>query len=71
MKVNAVNVIEYANDSILSARSFSEDAEGNKEAENLFKAILKEQDCTEEEIEFALKEKYHEQGDYQLFLIHS
>jgi hypothetical protein len=71
MKVDTVNIIEYSDCSVLGVHSFSDDADGNKEAEQCFTTILKEQDVSDEDIEVALEEGYHEQGDYQLFITHS
>ena len=73
MKQNTVNIVEYATDSIIGLRSFSDDPEGNKEAEETFRSVIKEHDSevTDEELDAFVEEGYHEQGDYQLFLTHS
>ena len=73
MIIKTVNVIEYAGDDLVSIRSYSEDEEGNKEAEDTFKSIVKEHDSevTDEDLDSFTEEGYHEQGDYQLFLSHS
>jgi len=71
MKVDTVNVIEYADDTILGVTSFSEDDEGNKEAEAHFSKIAKEHGATEEDVDSFIEDGYHEQGTYQLFLCHS
>lgn len=73
MKSNTVNVTEYANDTILGIHSFSDDDEGNKEAEECFKRIIKESghEVTNEEMEVFLEDGYFEQGNYQVFITHS
>ena len=72
MKLDTVNVIEYCDDSVLSIRSFQDDEEGNKEAEELFTKILKEQNRSiEDDIEVALEDGFSEQGNYQIFISHS
>jgi len=68
--LNTINVIEKVDDA-LSLRSFEDNAKGNKEAEELFKAIAKENGKTEEEIEIALEDGCYTDGDYELFLTHS
>ena len=70
MKLNTVNVIEYRNDEIETLHSFSDDEEGNKEAEDLFSDIMRERDgMTEEDIKVALTDGFYEEGTFQLFLI--
>ena len=73
MKIKTVNVIEYVDDSILGLTSFNDDQEGNQEAKELFKTLNKEHDSevTENELGLACQEGYYEQGNYQLFLVHS
>ena len=72
-KVNTVNVIEYVDDSILSIRAYTDDEQGNKEAETLFKACVEENgDCIlSTEMESILEDGYFEQGNYQVFITHS
>ena len=73
MKLNTVNVIEYSDDNILGVVSFSDDDDGNKEAEAHFSSVIKENgnEVTDEEIETFIEEGFYEQGDYQAFLTHS
>ena len=73
MKINTVNIIEYADDDLLGLTSFSEDQKGNQEAEAHFKSVIKEYDSkvTEEELETFVEDGYYEQGTYQAFLYHS
>lgn len=42
MKLQTVNVIEIANGNFQNIRSFTDDAEGNKEAEELFGKLIRE-----------------------------
>jgi len=71
--VSTVNIIEYANDAVIGVRSFTDNESGNKEAEEVYHAIINEHDpdATERDIEMFLEDGYYEQGDYQVFLAHS
>lgn len=74
MKVNAVNVIEYADGGILGVTSFTEDTLGNKQAEEHFLAVAKENygnDVLPEPDNFYLDEGTFEYDTYQVFLVHS
>ena len=71
MKVNTVNVTKMSMPIILGIRSFSDDPEGNKEANQCFRDVLKKQNVSDEDIEAAVKDGYRDQGDYQLFITHS
>ena len=73
MKVDTINVVEYADDSLLGVTSFSNDEAGSIEAEAHFRAVAKENtpEVTDEEMASFVEEGYHEQGDYQLFLTRS
>lgn len=72
MKLDTVNVIEYNNDEIIRIDSFSDDKEGNVEAEELFSKMAKENGAIDADLEnFALDDGYYERGTYQLFLTHS
>jgi len=71
--IDTVNVVEYSDDSILGMKSWEENEAGNKEAETTFKDIIKEHDLdvTEAELDVFVEDGFHEQGDYQIFLVHS
>ena len=74
MKVNTVNVIEYASDAVIGVRSFQDDEEGGKEAEALFQECVRENcidNVLEAEMLTYIEEGYFEQGDYQVFVTHS
>jgi hypothetical protein len=72
MKLQTVNVIEYKNDSILSVQSFTDNEEGNKEAEKVFEGIMRERNgVADEDVAISLEDGWYEEGDYQLFLTHS
>ena len=66
--INTVNVIEYADDELISVRSFEDTDEGNKESEAMFKKICQEHGTTEKEIEVFMEDGYYETGTYQLTL---
>jgi hypothetical protein len=72
MKVDTVNIIEYKDDSVSKITSFSEDEEGNKEAEALFKTVAKDtMGATEADAEACLDDGWYEQGTAQVFISHS
>lgn len=58
---------------LYSVRSFSDNEEGNKEAEEFFIAVIKENkaDISEEDLEICIDEGYYENGNYELALVHS
>jgi len=71
MKIATVNVVEYADDDLISITSFEETSDGNIEAEEHFKAVLKDNGVPKEDIDSFTEEGYWEQGTYQVFLSHS
>ena len=71
MQLQTVMVIEYTGGAISSVRSFSEDKEGNKEAEALFVKLAKDNGMDDTDIDTCVEEGLFEEGDYQIFLIHS
>jgi hypothetical protein len=71
MQVKTVNVVSYADDDLLGITSFSDDKEGNKEAEEHFRQILLESEVPEEDVDSFVEDGYWEQGEYQVFLTHS
>jgi len=73
MKIATVNVVEIADDSIIGIRSFSDNEEGNKEAETLFVEYVKENgdNISDEEMEVFIEDGYFEQGSYLVVISHS
>lgn len=71
MKLETVNVVEIASDSLVGVQSFSKDEAGIKEAEDTFKSVITENgdNVTDEEMTGFVTDGYFEQGDYQLFLV--
>lgn len=69
--LDTVNVIEMHADMIISLRSFTDDDEGNKKAENLFENLVKENGGDLDEIEGMKDEGYFNNGDYSLLIFHS
>lgn len=71
--MKTVNLIEYADEMVMSVRSFTDTTTGNKKAEQCFSRIVKESDPSldEEEIENCIEEGYYENNGYQLFIVHS
>jgi hypothetical protein len=73
-KLNAVSVIEYADGSIIGVHSFSDDEEGNKEAEECFKAIVRENcgDMADDELDERVEDGFFDDNfNYQAFITHS
>lgn len=79
MKLQTVNVIEYDMEegTVLCVHSFTDNEEGNKEAEELFSKLAKEMilDADDEDIETSIENGYIEGdrtvNDYQVFITHS
>lgn len=71
MKLNTVNVIETINEDVRSIRSFTDDAEGNKQAEELFANCFSENGGESVALNFHLEEGYYSSGSYGLFIVHS
>ncbi len=73
MKLNTVNIITYVNESVQGITSFTENRKGNKEAEVLFKNLIKENysETSEEDIDASLDNGYFEEDGWQVFLTHS
>jgi hypothetical protein len=71
MKLNTVNVIEFFSENIRNVTSFTDDVEGNKEAEKLFSDIAKENGFSKNYIKIGLEDGYLERDDYNLFITHS
>ena len=70
-RIKAVNVMEYADDDLLGITTFTDDEEGNKEAEDHFRKCAIENGCSTEDIDSFIEDGYFEQGTYQIFLSHS
>ena len=71
MQMQTVNVIEYSGGAITSLRSFSEDKDGNKEAEALFEKVAKDNGMDDSDLDACIADGLFEEGDYQVFLVHS
>ena len=71
MQIQTVNVIEYTGGAVLSLRAFSEDKEGNKEAQALFEKVAKDNGMDDNDLDSCLEEGLFEEGDYQVFIVHS
>ena len=71
MKLATVNVIEYSNGTVDVVTAFTDDAEGNKEAEAMFTRVAIENGMDDEDEDICLDEGLYEEGDYQVFITHS
>ena len=71
MKIDTINVVEYNDDDLLSITSFSNNPEGNKEAEKCFSDCVKNQGVDDNDIASYVNDRYYEQGTYQIFLYYS
>lgn len=70
-QIQTVNVIRYNMGSILNVIAFPDTDEGNKEAEATFTDLAKQNGFLEEDIEVGLEDGYCEQGEFQIFIVHS
>ena len=72
-KVNTVNVIEYADDTILSVHSFKECKSGNKEAEALFSNMVIENsgDLGDLKMDDYLDNGVYTGHGYSVYIVHS
>lgn len=79
IRLATVNVVEMANDEMQSVRSFVDNPEGNKQAEKLFKRLVKEHEALFDEnakslpgdIQDNIEDGCYDDSGYQLFLTHS
>ena len=69
--IQTVNVIQYNKGSIWNVLSFPDTDEGNNEAEAAFTYLAKQNKFRDEDIEIGLEDGYCEQGEYQIFIVHS
>jgi len=71
VEVNTVNVIEFG-DTVNRVSAFYDNPEGNKKAEELFVACIKENsDYNDEQIQNCLDDGYFDIGTYSINLVHS
>ena len=72
-QVNTVNVVEVADDTLQGLRAFSDDTEGNKEAERLFRRIALENGAKRKDIDdYIMDGHYGRDCDkYDLYLTHA
>ncbi len=73
MKLNTVNVVVLCHDNLDSVVSFSDDLEGNKEAEAFFLKLVKEtgEDLDEEDLNEILNNCLYEFKSYIYVITHS
>lgn len=73
MKLNTVNVVVLCHDNLDSVVSFSDDLEGNKEAEAFFLKLVKEEDedLDEEDLEDILNNCLYESNSRMYVITHS
>ena len=71
MKVSTVNVLEVIENVPSQIVSFKDDKKGNKEAEDLFTEMAKENGANNEDMESYVEDGVFSSGTYELFLIHS
>ena len=77
MKVQTVNVICYADNTILSVDGYTDDESGNKEAEELFKETIKDHasfnqyEVADDEIECALDDGRFDKKGWEIYLTHT
>jgi len=74
VKLHTVNVVEYADGTLQSIRSFVDNECGNKRAEKLFLRCVKENSDPlwheQEDLDAMIEDGTFEEGTYQVFLCH-
>lgn len=78
MKLNTVNVVEVEDNCILQIFSFTDDEKGSKEAEKVFKKLVRKAGdravknvVSENEVEVSLEDGYYRFLDYSVYIEHS
>lgn len=71
MKLQTVNVVEYVDERILSIHSFTDDTEGNSEAEKCFREKAIENGIEESDLDSDIDDGWSENGTYAIYLVHS
>lgn len=71
MKVATVNVIEMVCDDIINLVSFSDDDDGNKEAEETFTNVIRENGAELNEVDACLENGFYVNNDYYASITHS
>ena len=75
--MNTVNVLTKVGDTNLALKSFNDNQQGNRDAEQLFGSLITkfvlEQNLTMplDEFESYLEDGYYERNNFSIFLIHS
>lgn len=70
-KINTVNVIEYADNTVQQVFSYVENREGNIEAEDMFAKLAIANGMAKTDIFDCLSDGIFENGNYQVFIVHS
>jgi len=70
-KLNSVNVVEIIGCLVQEIDAFSDDQEGNNEAEELFRKKALENGATAEDMQTYMDDGCYCNGDYDIFLVHS
>jgi hypothetical protein len=75
MKLQTVNILELEGGNFVALRSFTDDVEGNKEAETYFLQVVTNLNngipATDEDNNVLVEDGIYENGDYQVLLTHS
>jgi hypothetical protein len=72
MKLSTVNVIEITNGTMQGVHAFADDAEGNQQAEALFRKFLKENtELTDGQVDLCVEDGHYDTNGYEIFLTHS
>jgi hypothetical protein len=74
MKLQTVNVTEVVDSNIIQVFSFTDNPEGNKEAEDVFAELARKNGMEDEALEESLENGYWNDGGenaYNVFITHS
>ncbi len=69
--LSTVNVLEMVKEVPQQVKSFPDTPEGNKEAEEFFTKVAKENRCPDEEVAVCIEDGWFNRNDYFLYLLHS
>lgn len=78
-QIKTINIVEYIDACVQQVVAFPDTTEGNQEAETMFISFIETNSqnedgtatMTPDEISACIADGIYEQGDYQVFLIHS
>jgi len=71
MKVDTVNVIEYKEDTVENLFAFTNNEDGNSQAEEMFKTLATSHGCPDCDVESYVEDGHYTQNGWGVMLVHS